>query len=283
MNLEQAYRMCREKTRQEAKNFYYAFMLLPKAKREAIYVAYSFARECDDIVDEPSENKPEQLNVFRQKVSDCYKEGTEPSNELFLALKDVIQNFSIPEVYFQELIDGMEMDLHHTRYQTFEDLYQYCYRVASVVGLISIYIFRFSDDACIPYAVDLGIAMQLTNILRDLVEDANRDRIYLPLDELKEYQLSEEFLFQTRDPHSPEFQNLMKFQVERARDYFERSLPLLPYLEEDARVCPKILQKLYQEVLRKIENKQYNVFEKRVRLSSIEKVWLMLSTFCQKA
>ena len=281
-DLKLAYDFCRDKTRREAKNFYYAFLLLPKHKREAIYVCYAFARECDDIVDEPSENKPEQLQELRKNLALAYQPSEKLTSPLFLALQSVVKDFSIPEKYFEELIDGMEMDLHPVQYQSFEELYQYCYKVASVVGLICIHIFRFDSEECIPYAVNLGIAMQLTNILRDIKEDAERGRIYLPVEELHQFQLSEAFILEKQDPQNEAFLKFMQFQVERAKDYFVRSQPLLPYLEKDAQICPRILQKLYQEILVKMEKQAYNIFQERIRLSKGRKIYLMLSAWWTK-
>lgn len=275
-DVQKAYFFCKQKTKREAKNFYYAFLLLPRFKREAIYVAYAFARECDDIVDEPSPNKPEQLQQLRQFLSEAYQQKIINGPPLFLALQKMIYQFSIPQHYFEELIEGMEMDLTKKRYQTFDELYQYCYKVASVVGLICIYIFRFKSVSCLPFAVDLGIAMQLTNILRDIAEDARIDRIYLPLEELAQYHISEEAILRG-NPDREAFSTLMQFQIKRAEQYFSNAQALLPFLEKDARICPKILQNLYQEILRKIETNPYNVFEQKIRLTFGKKLFLMLT------
>jgi phytoene synthase len=274
-SLQQAYLFCKQKTQREAKNFYYAFLLLPKEKRSAIYVAYTFAREVDDIVDEPSSHKEEQLEHFRQQLRNLYElKPSPPSSPLFLALGDVIQQFNIPSIYFLQLIEGMAMDLTQKRYHTFEELYQYCYKVAAVVGFICIYIFRFTDQACLPYAEKLGIAMQLTNILRDIHEDTLRDRLYLPLEELQRFQISEESLFNAKvDPEA--FHAFMEFQIQRAQRYFQEAQPLLTFLEKDARICPKILQKLYQEILYKIQQRPSLVLTQRIRIPSPQKILLL--------
>ncbi|MEK7483399.1 MAG: phytoene/squalene synthase family protein [Planctomycetota bacterium] len=275
--LQQAFLFCSQKTQQEAKNFYYAFLFLPKKKRQAIYVAYTFARVCDDIVDEPSPNKEEQLQQLRLGLTKVYQNDFIPTEPLFLALQNVVRRFSIPKNYFETLIDGMEMDLHRNRYQNFSELYEYCYKVAAVVGLICIHIFRFQSEQCLPFAVDLGIAMQLTNILRDIAEDARLNRIYLPLDELAQFQITEEMIFQG-NPNPQQFSKFLDFQLIRAQTYFARSRKLLPFLEKDARICPKILRNLYEEILRKIWVSQYNVLQQKIRLSKVKKLLLMAST-----
>lgn len=274
--LQHAFLFCTRKTQQEAKNFYYAFLFLPKKKRQAIYVAYTFARLCDDIVDEPSPNKPEQLQKLRNSLASLYQSQTPLQEPLFLALQYVVQQFSIPQHYFETLIDGMEMDLHKNRYATFTELYDYCYKVAAVVGLICIYIFRFRSEQCIPFAIDLGIAMQLTNILRDIAEDAKLNRIYLPQEDLAQFHLTEAMIFQG-NPDPQNFARFLDFQIIRAQTYFARSHKLLSFLEKDARICPKILRNLYEEILRKIWASQYNVLHHKIRLSFGKKLFLMFS------
>ncbi|MEE9199701.1 MAG: phytoene/squalene synthase family protein [Dehalococcoidia bacterium] len=270
--LEQAYKYCREVTRRRAKNFYYAFVALPREQRRGICAAYAFCRQCDDYSDEgrPLEERARLLREYRVQLAQAYDEA--PEGPVFTALMDTAQRFTIPQEYFDEVISGVEMDLKVNSYQTFEELYQYCYRVASVVGLISIEIFGYRDPRARQYAIDLGIAMQLTNILRDLKEDSHRDRIYLPLDELARFDYPEESL--RRGVLNEPFTELMRFQVARARRYFVMGRRLLPLLPLRSRFCPAVLQGLYLELLRRIEARGYDVFNGRIMLTTPEKVRL---------
>lgn len=270
--LEQAYEYCREVTRRRAKNFYYAFVALPREKRMGIYAAYAFCRQCDDYSDSklPVEEKTRLLREYRHQLSLAYDQG--PQGPVFTALLDTIHKYGIPREYFEEVISGVESDLIVTSYRTFEELYQYCYSVASVVGLICIEIFGYSDPRAREYAVDMGVAMQLTNILRDVKEDCLRDRIYLPLDELTRFGYPEEDL--RRGVLDGSFAEMMRFQVARAREYFSRSRGLLPLLSPRSRLCPAVLQGIYLKLLERIEARGYDVFNGRVRLTTAEKVAL---------
>lgn len=275
--LRSAYDYCRLITKEQAKNFYYAFLTLPPPKRRAIYTAYTFCRECDDIADEEMtlERKLRLLVEQRNKLDQCFAgKSQEPS---FIALSDAVLRYDIPKEYLDEVINGVEMDLTLQRYSTFEDLRLYCYRVASVIGLICLQIFEYHDEVAKDYAVDLGLAMQLTNILRDVREDLQRGRIYLPLEDLKRFAYSVEEL--KRGVINDSFMNLMHFQVERARSYFENGYRLLGYLPRYSRPCPAILGGIYGRILDRIEESSYNVFEGRISLSSSEKTYLMLTTW----
>lgn len=272
INIKFAYQHCQKITRTQAKNFYYAFITLSRAKRQAIYAAYAFCRLCDDITDEPlsQQKKVSQLTKVRERLQNAYTSS--PDSAIFVALQDAAKTFSIPKQYFEEVIRGVEMDLDQSRYQTFEDLYLYCYRVAASVGLISVQIFQYSNPIARNYAIDLGIAMQLTNILRDLKEDAERGRVYLPQAELEQFGYSESELF--HGIINENFTRLMRFQIERARRYFDSGKRLLPLLSRRSRSCPAVLHGLYSRVLDRIEAQDYNVFERRVRLSSCQKLRL---------
>ena len=271
-SLQQAYEHCRSVTRRRAKNFYYAFVALPRPKRLAIYAAYAFCRQCDDYSDEAAalEEKTHLLKEYREQLNQAFQ--GDPSGPVFIALMDTVRKYDIPREYLEEVISGVEMDLTTTRYQTFEELRQYCYRVASVVGLICIQIFGYRDERARDYAVDMGIAMQLTNILRDIEEDRNRDRIYIPLDELDRFGCSKDDL--SSGIVSSDFIEMMKFQVARAREYFARSGALLPLLDARSRLCPAVLQGIYIKLLDRIEARGYDVFNGRVRLTTGEKVGL---------
>jgi phytoene synthase len=269
-DLELAYEECRLITRREAKNFYYAFVTLPEAQRRAIYVAYTFCRYCDDSVDAEYslDKKLSLLSELRRKLSGCYQGHTEEM--VFLGLADVADKYNIPEEYFQEVLSGVESDLVKSRYYNFEELRRYCYQVASVVGLICIHIFGFTHSRAKDRAVDLGLAMQLTNIVRDVKEDLDLGRIYLPQDEMSRFGYSEEDL-QSGNVNQA-FVDLMRFQTQRARDYFSSGFQLLPYLSPRSRACPAVLGRLYSKLLDRIESVNYDVLNHRVSLSTTEKL-----------
>jgi len=275
-----AYRFCQAYTRHRARNFYLAFAVLPPPKRRAIYAAYAFSGHLDDAADEegPLDAKARRLADHRRRLRDCY-EGRRP-DPLFLALGDAIDRYAIPRDYFEALLDGIEMDISITRYSTFDELHRYCYRVASVVGLICVGVFGHRPHPeALDYAVDLGVALQLTNILRDVREDAERGRIYLPLDEMERFGYSEADLLAGR--RNGALRDLMRFQVARARDYFERGRLLLPLLDRRSRMCVNVLQGVYGRLLDRIEERDYDVFQGRVSLSTGEKLALIARLWLQ--
>ncbi len=271
-SVRESYAHCQRLTRERAKNFYYAFVPLPLQQRRAIYASYAFCRQCDDFADDEIEvaRKLELLAGHRRKLEECYRGS--PQGAAFVALQDAATRFNIPMGYFDEIVRGVEMDLTIRRYDTFDDLYTYCYRVASAVGLVCIEIFGYSDPKAKQHAVDLGVAMQLTNILRDVKEDAQRDRVYLPLNEMQRFGYSEGDVF--GGVTSEAFDNLMGFQVQRAKGYFEKGGQLMPLLPLRPRVCPAVLKGLYSEILKRIEVNHYNVYGGRISLSNKEKLWL---------
>ncbi|MCH7605650.1 MAG: presqualene diphosphate synthase HpnD [Chloroflexi bacterium] len=268
--LELGYRESQAITRREAKNFYYAFLTLPSARRRAICVAYAFCRHCDDTVDaaRSDEEKLSMLDGLRSSLKSAYAgDAREP---LFLALADVAANYDIPQQYFEEVILGVESDLTKNRYQDFEQLRRYCYQVASVVGLICLQIFGYKDARAKDRAIDLGLAMQLTNIARDVKEDLELGRIYLPQDEMARFGYSEEDL--RAGIVNEEFRNLMQFQAQRARDYFRSGFELLPYLSPRSRACPAVLGQLYSKLLQQIEASGYDVLLQRISLTKVQKL-----------
>lgn len=275
--LDEAYEQCRLIAKAQAKNFYYAFMTLPAKKRRAVYAAYSFCRLCDDAVDEdfPTDDKLKRLEELRRDLAGCYSGN--PNGPVFIALADAADSYQIPEGYFQDVISGVETDLTKTRYQDFDELRCYCYGVASAVGLICIHIFGFSDDQAKDHAIDLGLAMQLTNVLRDVKEDLERGRVYLPLDEMEEFGYSLEELH--AGVTNQAFRGLMSFQARRAREHFNRGFKLLPLLSPRSRGCPAVLGQLYSRILDRIEAKDYNVFNGRISLSKREKYLLTAQTW----
>lgn len=272
--LAAAYAECRRVTRREARNFYFAFLTLPARQRRAIYVAYTFCRYCDDSVDAEGTHgeKLRRIEDLRSLLSAAY--AGHANQPLFIGLADVAATYNIPEEYFHEVLNGVQSDLVKTRYANFEELREYCYQVASVVGLICIHIFGFTGgDEARRGAVDLGLAMQLTNICRDVREDWEFGRVYLPQDELERFGVTEADLENRAVTHG--FGNLMQFQIDRAREYFANGRRLLPYLSPRSRACPAALGLIYGGVLNKIEGAGYDVFQERISLSKGAKLGLM--------
>lgn len=268
--LQSAYADCRDITRREAKNFYYAVVTLPQDKRKAIYAAYAFCRQCDDSVDDATspEVKLSALACLQDNLDQAFR--GRPTTPVFLALCDTAERYSIPQEYFSEIIRGVESDLVKTRYRNFDELREYCYRVASVVGLVCLQIFQYRDAAAREYAVDLGLAMQLTNIIRDVREDWNMGRVYLPQDEMARFGYTEEQLGAA--VHNDAFVELLSFQGQRAREYFRSGFRLLPYLSRRSRACPAALGAIYSRVLDRIESSGYDVLSgQRIALSGGEK------------
>ena len=272
VSLQEAYRHCQQVTRREARNFYFAFITLPGAKRRAIYAAYAFARLCDDIADGDGSipEKVAQLAQVRHALADAY--AGRPQGPVFVALLDVARTYQIPQSYFEDLVAGVETDTVKSRYATFEELRQYCYGVASTVGLICAEIFGYTDPIAREYAVGLGLGMQLTNIMRDIQEDGARGRIYLPQDELARYGYSEAELLS--GVVNPQFVELMRFQAKRAREYYAQGSKLLPLVPARSRTCVAILHGLYSRLLDRIEARGFYVFQGRVRISGREKLLL---------
>ena len=285
-DLEQAYQHCQRVAKEHASNFYYAFRTLPARKRRAIYSVYAYCRLCDDIADGdlPIETKRTELARVRQDLTAAMSPEPPPApSPEFRSLGDAVHTFDIPVSYLEEVIDGVESDLTKTRFADFSELRTYCYKVASVVGLICIEIFGYRDPKAREYAVDMGIALQLTNILRDLKEDAERDRIYIPQEDLNRFGYSEDDLM--RGVVNERFRALMKFQADRARSYYESSRPLFDLIEPESRACLRLLHTAYGAILDRIEAYGFDVFSQRVGLSVREKLtmtarlWLAILTF----
>ena len=285
-DLEQAYQHCQRVAKEHASNFYYAFRTLPARKRRAIYSVYAYCRLCDDIADGdlPIETKRTELARVRQDLAAALSPEPPPApSPEFRSLGDAARRFDIPVSYFEEVIDGVESDLTKTRFADFSELRTYCCKVASVVGLICIEIFGYRDPKAREYAVDMGIALQLTNILRDLKEDAERDRIYIPQEDLNRFGYSEDDLM--RGVVDERFRALMKFQADRARSYYEKSRPLFDLIEPESRACLRLLHTAYGAILDRIEACGFDVFSQRVGLSVREKLtmtarlWLASLTF----
>lgn len=262
----QAY--CTTLTKKSGSNFYYSFLFLPKARRDAMYAVYAFCKEVDNAVDEPppGSHPQEELARWRCELAAVY-EGT-PTLPVTIGLSRHVRALSIPQGYFEELIKGVEMDLTVTRYATFEQLSLYCYRVASVVGLICLHVFGTTSPRAQDYAVNLGMAFQLTNILRDLGNDAECGRVYLPQEDLARFKYQEDDLMRRR--YTPEFTELMRFEVGRAKEFYAkaaRALESLPRAERRALTVAEIMRGVYSRILHRIEESGYRVLGERVTLS----------------
>ena len=280
--LKSSHEFCRGIARSRARNFYYSFIVLPVERRRAMCAVYAFMRYCDDIVDEEAEDadKKYRLNAWRGVLDDAYSGTAADGNDLLPAFRDTVNRFSIPREYFDAIIDGAEMDLTVTRYATFEDLYQYCYRVASAVGLVCIHIFGFSGSAAKQYAESCGIAFQLTNILRDVREDAGMGRIYLPQEDLDAFAYSEDDI--RNGLFNDSFQRLMAFQVDRARRFYEEALPLLPLVQVSSRACLAAMIGIYRQCLEEIPRRRYDVYGRRVSLSAWKKLAITARALMRK-
>ncbi len=276
VTLQEAYTYCKNLTRARAKNFYYAFLFLPREKRLAIYATYAFCRYSDDLADDESiSNREELFKEWRQALNQCYY--GEVHHPILIALQDAVRKYKIPKSYFDQLIEGMEMDLSITRYHTFEELYEYAYRAASIVGLMSIEIFGYKNKRTQEYAKNLGIALQLTNILRDVKEDAQRGRIYLPKEDLEKFKVSEKDLFDGR--YLPSFIRLMEYEAARAIYYYERATELIPAEDRNLLATAEIMKNIYFRILQEMAKAGFDVFRTDPRISKIQKIWIAFRTW----
>jgi len=271
-DLDRSYAHCRAVARHRAKNFYYSFLLLPRAQRNAMCAIYAFMRYCDDLSDEPGASR-EPLERWRIALEHALA-GRYDGHPALPAFDDTVKRYRIPHQYFHEMIDGVSSDLVPRQVQTFDQLYRYCYQVASVVGLTTIHIFGFDQPEALRLAEKCGVAFQLTNILRDVREDAERGRIYLPCEELTRFGVSAEDLNAGRQ--SPEFIELMRFEAARARAYYEASQPLLGMVHRRSWSSLWALIEIYSRLLAKIEASGYDVLSRRIALSTAEKCWVVL-------
>jgi len=272
--LKKSYAYCDRLARREAGNFYHAFRFLPSAQRLGMCALYAFLRIADDLSDSQAsdEEKRAALANWRQRL--VLALAGKPTHRLHCALQDAVNRFRIAPEYLFAVLDGVEMDLTTRRYGTFGELYPYCYRVASVVGLACVHIWGFASEEAKRHAEAAGIAFQLTNILRDLAEDAARGRVYLPQEELERFNYSEDDLInqQRTDP----FRELMRFQVERARSYYDASRPLSRLLRPAGRAVFLMMTRTYRGLLDRIEASDYDVFTQRIRLSRWRKFRLAI-------
>ena len=263
---------CQEKAAASGSSFYYSFMFLPPDKRRAITALYAFCREVDDVVDECSDANVARtaLNWWRGQVAEIYQ--GKPQHPVAQALVPLVQQFNLAQEHLQEIIDGMEMDLDHQRYADFSALQLYCYRVASVVGLLAAEIFGYTDRHTLKYAHDLGIAFQLTNIIRDVGEDARRGRIYLPLDEMQRFNVSAADILNSRETEN--FYKLMEFQIERAQRFYRQAFDQLPPQDRKTQRTGLIMAAIYRATLDEVEASGCHVLKERVSLTPAYKLWL---------
>ena len=259
-------------TKESNTNFYYSFFSLPAEKRKALYAIYALCRFLDDVADESPGRleASEALLKWTTEIINMFQGN--PSHPITIDLKQYIDRHSIPQKYFLDLIKGVEMDLTKNRYHTFDELHRYCYKVASVVGLICAEVFGYQNAVTLGYAVDLGIALQLTNILRDIKADAANGRIYLPLEDLKRFGYAEEDLFSSR--YNQAFVEMMRFEAARAWSYYKRAEETLPKEDRKAMVAAEIMRAIYSTLLRKIENSNYDVFSAPPQLLKPYKLYI---------
>ncbi|MEG8947565.1 presqualene diphosphate synthase HpnD [Rosettibacter firmus] len=267
-------------TKESKSSFYYAFSLLPREKREAMNTVYAFCRKTDDIVDESNEDeniKYEQLRKWRNEL----EKALHGQSEFFLLnkLAKIIRQFNIPLEPFFELISGVEMDLQKKSYISFDDLIHYCYRVASTVGLMCIEIFGYKNNSAKDYAVNLGIAMQLTNILRDVGKDVDKGRIYLPQKDLIKFNYTEKELIQKK--YNSNFKQLMEFESERALYYFQKAEQFIDYEDKPLLFPARAMQHIYLKLLKKIKNKEYDVLNNQIRVNTFEKAAISLGVWAK--
>jgi phytoene synthase len=261
-------------------SFYYAFNLLPEKKRDAMNTVYAFCRKTDDIIDEgndPDEIKYDKLHKWRVELEKAIEGHSHYS--LLNKLGKTIHNFNIPYEPFFELLKGMEMDLQKKSYLTFEDLKLYCYRVASTVGLMCIEIFGYKHKSAKEFAVNLGIALQLTNILRDIKKDSQNGRIYLPKEDLQKFNYNEKDIL--NKVYSENFINLMKYEVERAEKFFEIATGNLNLDDKPAMFAARAMQHIYKRLLEKIIESDYNVYKKNIKVNSFEKVGISVGVWAK--
>ena len=268
---------CQDKAAKSGSSFYYSFMFLPAERRQAITALYAFCREVDDVVDECHDLSLAQtkLEWWRQEVGRIY--GGLPTHPVGHALKDVLKGFRLPQEQLLEIIDGMAMDLSQTRYLDFKGLQLYCYRVASVVGLLAAEIFGYQDRQTLKYAHDLGLAFQLTNIIRDVGEDTRRGRIYLPIEDLQRFKVPAKDLLEAR--YSDAFRELMAFQAERAEKFYDQAFAQLPAIDRKAQRPGLVMAAIYRTLLREIARDGFLVLDRRTSLTPLRKVWLAGTTW----
>ena len=267
---------CQDKTAKSGSSFYYSFLFLPKTKRLAITALYAFCREVDDIADAEMDTNIKRIKLewWRSEVESLF-DGT-ANHPVSHALLPAIKNFNLEKEYFLEIINGMEMDLEEVRFANFEELSLYCYRVAGVVGLLSATIFGYRDPQTLEYATKLGLALQLTNIIRDVYEDSLRDRLYLPLDELKEFGVTQSQIFNRENTES--FHKFISFQAERAHKCYREAFATLPVQDRYKQKTGTIMAAIYENTLNEMESDQLQVLKHKIIIPPLRKIIIALKT-----
>lgn len=269
---------CQQKAAASGSSFYYSFLFLPRPRREAITALYAFCREVDDVADECSDSTIARAKLawWRMEIANLYAD--KPQHPVTQALVNAVRDYNLAEEHFLEIIDGMEMDLDQNRYRDFKELQLYCYRVASVVGLLSASIFGYRDRKTLKYAHDLGLAFQLTNIVRDVGEDARRGRIYLPMDEMNRFAVTELDILSAREGEN--VRQLLEYQIDRAQEYYERAFAELPDSDRKAQRTGLIMAAIYRTLLNEIRaGGCEKVLNQRISLTPLRKLWLAWLTW----
>ena len=269
-------------------SFYYSFLVLPAAERRAIVAVWDFCRAVDDAVDEaPVDRHAAQVRSWREELARCF-EGGQPETPQGRTLQPLIAAFKLSRPPFESLIDGVEMDLHTTRYATFADLYEYCIRVASSVGLMCVEIFGCREPAARQYAIDLGVALQLTNILRDVAGDLDRGRVYIPLEDFARFgchegDLGAERIHAGHGVRSAAVRQLLAYQAQRAREYYRRAAAVLPRRDARRLVAARIMGAIYSGILSRIEARNYDVFSEVIRVPRPRRALIAATTWARTA
>ena len=268
---------CQQKTAQSGSSFYYSFLFLPPERRRAITALYAFCREVDDTVDETTDQSVARIKLawWRNEVALMYS-GT-PTHPVMLALQPHLQTYDLKQEHLQAIIDGMEMDLDQSRYLDYPNLKKYCWHVAGVVGILSASIFGVTNPKTLQYAETLGLAFQLTNIIRDVGEDARKGRIYLPISELQQFNVTAADLLNAR--HSEKFEALMKFQADRAQQLYDDAFALLPQEDRRAQRPGLMMAAIYRTLLDEIERDGFHVLNQKISLTPLRKLWLAWKTY----
>lgn len=268
---------CQQKAAASGSSFYYSFLFLPEEKRRAITALYAFCREVDDAVDECSDPALARARLawWRTEIDAVYQGN--PQHPVARALASIVPRFRLSKQHLHEIIDGMEMDLQYNRYPNFSALKEYCHRVAGVVGMLSAEIFGYREPRTLEYAADLGLAFQLTNIIRDVGEDARRNRIYIPMDELQQFGVTAADILNANE--SENFQKLMMFQIERAQRYYRQAFEHLPAADRKAQRTGLIMAAIYQATLDELAASGCHVLKERISLTPLRKLWLAWKTW----
>lgn len=267
---------CQQKVAASGSSFYYSFLFLPLQQRQAINALYAFCREVDDCVDECSDPDiaRQKLGWWRGEIERVFHDA--PQHPVGIALHTSLDHFKLAEQHFHAIIDGMLMDTTQHHYATFEDLSLYCYRAAGVVGLLAAQIFGYRNEQTLDYARQLGTAFQLTNIIRDVREDAQRDRIYLPEEDLQQFGLTRQDIINAN--HSENMREMLNFQIQRAQAFYDRAFACLPDEDRDTQRSGIIMAAIYRRLLEKIKSKPFMVFQQRASLSPLQKLWIAWNT-----